>query len=190
MEYAKRFSQGHWCFLRPSSEKKWNGTLPCTPEGKWDSTATQMVERFTDTGHPVLKSVGAVSRGILKKKDGRDTIRFNADASNTELTFRNIHSVNQLSIYGAVPKWCEQFGLTEEKKRTRKTERIRDQRCIDKCEITRSKTFGIPSKTSIWKQFAGKNQDFESLTQAIHQGLRTCIVPALGISWNELQTST
>ena len=61
-----------------------------------------MVERFKDTGHPVLKSIRALSRGILRKKNGRDTIHFNADASNTELLFRIIHSVNQLSIYGAV----------------------------------------------------------------------------------------
>ena len=33
---------------------------------------------------------------------------------NTELLFQTIHSVNQLSIYGAVANWCHQFGLTEE----------------------------------------------------------------------------
>ena len=49
-DYAKRFSQGHWTFLGPGDEKKWYETLPYTPEGKWDSTATQMVERFKDTG--------------------------------------------------------------------------------------------------------------------------------------------
>ena len=88
-------------------EKKWYATLSYTPEGKWDSG-------FKGTGHPVLKSISALRRGILKKKNGRDTIHFNADASNTELTFRNIHSVSQLSIHGAVANWCEQFGLTEE----------------------------------------------------------------------------
>ena len=31
----------------------------------------------------------------------RDTIHFNADASNTELLFRTTHSANQFSIYGA-----------------------------------------------------------------------------------------
>ena len=107
---------GHWTFPGPGDEKKWYGTLLYTPEGKWDSTATQMVERFKDTGHPVFKSISALSRGILKKKNVRDTIHFNADASNTELLFRIIHSVNQLSIYGAVSNWCEQFGLTEEEK--------------------------------------------------------------------------
>ena len=54
--------------------------------------------------------------GILKQKNGRDTIHFNTDASNTELLFRNIHSENQLSIHRAIANWCEQFGLTKEEK--------------------------------------------------------------------------
>ena len=83
-----------WTFLCPGDEKKWYGTLPNTPEGKWDSTVTQMVQRFKDTGHPEFKSINALSRGILKKKNNRDTIHFNADASNKELLFRIIHSVN------------------------------------------------------------------------------------------------
>ena len=35
---------------------------------------------------------------------------------NTELLFQTIHSVKQLSIHGAIAKWCHQFGLTEEEK--------------------------------------------------------------------------
>ena len=68
----------------PGDEKTWCGTLSYTLEGKWDSIAAQMVERFKETGHPVSKSISAVSRGILKRKNNRDTIHFNADASNTE----------------------------------------------------------------------------------------------------------
>ena len=62
----------------------------------------QPLKRFKDTGHPVLKRISALSRGIQKKKHDRDTIHFHADASNTELLFRIIHSVNPLSICGAV----------------------------------------------------------------------------------------
>ena len=90
--------------------------FPYTPEGKRDSAATQMVEQFKDTGHPVFKSIRALHRGILKKKNGRDTTHFIADAWNTELLFRIIHSVNQFGIYGAVTTWCKQFGLTKEQK--------------------------------------------------------------------------
>ena len=52
----------------PGNEKKWYGTLSETPEGNWDSTATQMVERVKETSHPVFKSISALSRGILKRK--------------------------------------------------------------------------------------------------------------------------
>ena len=96
--YAKRFSRGHWTFLGPSDEKKWYRTLSYTPEGKWDFIATQMVGRFRETGHPRFKIISAVSRGIQKRKGGRDTTHFNADSSNTELMFRTVHSANQLSV--------------------------------------------------------------------------------------------
>ena len=84
----------------PGDEKKWYGTLPCTLEGKWDSTATRMVERFKDTGHPVFKSISALSRGILKRKNTLQCGCFEHRA-----LVPNFHSVNQLSIYGAVPDW-------------------------------------------------------------------------------------
>ena len=76
------------------------------PNGEWDSTADIMVQRFEETGHPVFKNINGLSRGILKRKKGEETIHFNGGSSNTE----------QLSIYGAVATWCEPFGLTEEEK--------------------------------------------------------------------------
>ena len=51
-----------------------------------------------------------MSRGILRRKNHSDTIHFNADASNTELLFRTIHSANQVSVHGAVSSWCKEFG--------------------------------------------------------------------------------
>ena len=76
-------------------------------KGKWDSMATEIVGHFKDTGHPVFKGISALSRGILN---------FNGDSMNTELVFQTIHSVNRLSVYGAVAKGCHQFCLTEEEK--------------------------------------------------------------------------
>ena len=52
---AKRFSRGHWTFPGPGDEKKWDGTLSFTPEGKWDPIAAEMmVGRFKETGHPAF----------------------------------------------------------------------------------------------------------------------------------------
>ena len=33
-EYARRFTQGHWSFLVPGSEKKWYGTHVNKPDGE------------------------------------------------------------------------------------------------------------------------------------------------------------
>ena len=35
---------------------------------------------------------------------------------NTELLLQTVHSVNQISLYGAFANWCYQVGLTEEEK--------------------------------------------------------------------------
>ena len=61
---------------------------------------------WKDSKTPLIsKSISALSRGILKNKNNRGTVHVNADASNTELLFRIIHFVSQLSIHGAVSKW-------------------------------------------------------------------------------------
>ena len=134
-DYLKRFLQGHWTFLGPGSEKMWYGGSSYSPDGEVDSTADKMVQRFQETRHSVFKSISALSRGFLKRK-GKDTIHFNGESSNTELLFRTIHSVNQLSIYGAVTNWCEQFRLDRGRKGTIKAE-IHEQQCIDMCGMKR-----------------------------------------------------
>ena len=111
--YAMKFPQGHWTFLGSGSEEKWYGSSSYAQKG-WDSTANKMVQQFKETGHLAFESISALSRGILKLKKGKSTIHFNGHSMNTELLFQTIHSVNQLSIYGAVANWCHQFGLTEE----------------------------------------------------------------------------
>ena len=58
--FAQRFLRGHWTFLGPGDEMKRYGTHGYTPEGKWDSTAKQMVKRFEESGHPVHKSISVL----------------------------------------------------------------------------------------------------------------------------------
>ena len=108
--YAKKFTQEHWTFFRLGSEKKWYGKPNYLPEGKWQDTGNMMVEQFEESGHPVFRGVSPLAR-ILRKKNNKETIHFNADALNTELLYRTIHSANQLSVYGAVARWCEDFGM-------------------------------------------------------------------------------
>ena len=60
--YAKKFSQGHWTFLGPGDEKTWYGESKYPPEGKLNSVASQMAQRFKETGHPVFTSASALGR--------------------------------------------------------------------------------------------------------------------------------
>ena len=78
-DYAKRFLQGHWTFLGPGSEMKWYGGSSYPPKGEWDSIADEMVQRFKETSHPAYKNTSALSRGVLKRKEGFETIHFNGD---------------------------------------------------------------------------------------------------------------
>ena len=105
----RRDSRKDWTFPGLGSELKWYGTQSYPPGRKWESTVKQMVKRFQESGHPVFKNISASARGILKRKNNRDTTHFNADAPNTELKCRTGHSANQLSMYGAVAGWCEEF---------------------------------------------------------------------------------
>ena len=107
--YAKRFTPGRWSFLGPGSEKKWNSTLECKPQGEWDRVAELMMLEFGESRHPVFRSTSPLSRGVLKSKGGgKLSIHFCADEGTIETVFRTIISVNQLSIYGAVSDLCDE----------------------------------------------------------------------------------
>ena len=86
-----------------------------------------MVERFKETGHPVFKSISALSHGILKRKGGRYSIHFNADASNAELLFRTIDSAYQLRVHGVVSSWSEEFA-----QRTPNQKESTTEKCVAK----------------------------------------------------------
>ena len=97
-----KFLPGHWTFLGPGSEKRWYGS---SYYGQWDRTANKMVPQFKETGHTIFTATSALSRGILKRRNGKSTIHFNGDFMNTELLFQTINSVNQVRIYAAVTNW-------------------------------------------------------------------------------------
>ena len=140
--------------------RKWYGTFSYTLEGKRDSTATQMVERFKDTCHPVFKSISALSCGILKKKEWQRHQHFNADASNTDLLFRIIHSV-RIGVNNSVSQeergWERPVGKKES---------------VTKVVLTSGKSQEVKLVVSLQKWFleavCGKSiQDSESLSETI-----------------------
>ena len=60
------------------------------------------------------------------------------------------------------------------------------------CEILKRTTFGIPSKTSVWKHLAGKHSWLQIVGRdnLIHKGMRTCTVQTQSISLEEIHNST
>ena len=166
-DVREEFSQGHWTFFGLGDEKKWYGKCTYNPEGKWKAAASRMVQQFKETGHPAFTSASALSRGILRMLKGKATIHFNADASNTERLFRITHSVNQLSIYGAVSNWCWQFGLRADEKGQ---ENILEKREPVNKEILKSvNSQDVNSSVSSPRLASGNRlreniQDFESLS--------------------------
>ena len=109
-EYARKFTQGHWSFLEPGSEKKWYGTHARKPDGECDKTAEGMMLDFAESGHPVFRATSALGRGELKSKGkGMNTIHFNCSDDTIELILRTVTSVNQLSVYEAVADLCRKL---------------------------------------------------------------------------------
>ena len=95
-EYASKFNDGHWAFLRPGEESKWYQGYTTYCGGTWDRRASPMVEDFENSGHPVFQELCPLGSGILKKKNFRNTIHFNGSIATltccTELFLPRISS--------------------------------------------------------------------------------------------------
>ena len=106
---AKKFGVGQLSFIGPGSEKKWY-SAENSPQGAWDKIAEEMLLEFAESGHPTFRATTPLARGQLKSKGrGKLSIHFAADELTIETFFRIIISVNQLSIYGAMSTFCEEF---------------------------------------------------------------------------------
>ena len=91
-------------------EKKLDGIFSHILEGMGLHSRTDggTIQR---SGSPSIQEHQCFESWNSEEKNNKDTIHLNADVSNIELLIRTIHSVNQFSIYGAVARWCEEFGL-------------------------------------------------------------------------------
>ena len=95
-DYVMKFKPGHWTFLGPGSETRWCGD---SHDGQWDRTDNRMVQQFKETCHPIFISTSALSRGVLKRRNGKSTIHINEGSTSAELLFQTTHSVNQISFF-------------------------------------------------------------------------------------------
>ena len=108
--FAKRFPARRWSFLGLGSETKCFSTNKERLGGEWDKVAELMMIKFGESGHPVFRATSPQSRGTFNSKGGgKPSVHFCADGDTIETVFRTNISVNQLSIYGAVPDLCEEY---------------------------------------------------------------------------------
>ena len=68
--YARKFSLGHWSFLGPGSETKWNATDTFKPGGIRDRVAKLMMKNLKESGQSFFRATSALDRGQLKSKGG------------------------------------------------------------------------------------------------------------------------
>ena len=69
-----------------------------------------MLLEFAESGHPTFRATTPLSRCTLKSKGrGKLSIHFAADQDTIDTIYRIILSVSQLSVYGAVAAFCQEF---------------------------------------------------------------------------------
>ena len=69
-----------------------------------------MLLESAESGHPVFRATTPLSRRTLQSKArGKLSIHFAADQDTVDTIYLIILSVNQLSVYGAVAAFCEEF---------------------------------------------------------------------------------
>ena len=108
--YARKFGTGQWSFIGPGSEKKWHSIKEDSPQGIRDNIAEKMLLEFAESGGPIFRATTPLSRGKLKSKGhGKLSMHFAATQETIEAIFRIVVSANQLSLYGAVAKMCEEY---------------------------------------------------------------------------------
>ena len=77
------------------------------PDGSWSRTAEKMLQNFAGSRHPTFRCTSALERGELRSKGGGKTsIHFNGSTQN--IVLQMVISVNQFSLYGAVPDMIEE----------------------------------------------------------------------------------
>ena len=118
-----------------------------------------------------------------------------ADASNTELLFQIIHTINQFSIYGAVSDWSGQLGQSPNETELA-SEKFMTNEDAENLEMLKSVNL---RKKALWETLQGRNvlleTDCERIIRILSlylnpfklQSMRAVIILASGGSWCSLQ---
>ena len=100
--------------LSSDQETKKNGMGLCLTNLARNGTQHQMMRNVAESGHPAFRCPNQFSSDVLKSRGGEiSSIHYNAGPKTAELLLKTIIAVNQLSVFGAVAKWCNNNSLDE-----------------------------------------------------------------------------
>ena len=177
--------------MGPGSEEKWYGTCSHAQKGRRGSTAMKMVQRFKEKGHPVFKSISAMSRGFLEQKKGESTIHFNGDSMDTELLLQTINSFcKSAQCLRSNDELVSSTRNDRERKGT--SQFLCGQQDVDKFENGRNATLGVSSDNSNWKQDASQRVELRSTDKqnTVHIIVRKNFLTIQSDYWENVQRST
>ena len=97
-------------------KKKWYSISEDCPQGVSDKMTEKMMLEFAERGHPIFRATRPLSRGQLQRQGhGKLSIHYATDLETVETIFRIIVSANQLSLYGTVADFCEEYEVLHER---------------------------------------------------------------------------
>ena len=83
---------------------------------------------------------------------------------------KTVHSVNQLSVYGAVANWCHQFALTEEEKG--QVGIMVDSKSLTMVEPEEVELLVSPPTQALGKRMQGGELSLQTLEKKIHNSAK------------------
>ena len=181
--------------LRPRRRTKWHGTLSYTLEGKWDSIAAEMMGLFLRKWTPSIRVHQCFESWNSEKGKWQMYHTLECGFIEHKTLFRTIHSANQLSIYGAVSCWCEEFAqrtLNQKESTMEQFAAKANEQLLKNCETARMEFFGANSmvrQSGIWKQIATMSSEFWNTGERcpIYESLWRCDIREKSLYWDELQ---
>ena len=103
--FATRFKPRDWCFVEPKSENSWWNGNSNEPQGKWDTVALQVVDKFKcHASHPIFPA-GPLSLGQLRK--GGSNFHFQGTSDNKKPLIKTTLASNWWCIYNPICQWYE-----------------------------------------------------------------------------------
>ena len=76
--YAAHFRPGYWNFAGTGPEKTLSYDKWGVEDPNWNSKASQILNKYKESGHPVVPDTTMFEQGLPRTEKGKESIHFNA----------------------------------------------------------------------------------------------------------------